>query len=138
MKNIAMVAGTLALRMAKIGTTQVAVSKLQETNRKDIKQMSEIEKIKELKDRKLSFKLINQEDKVEMVEKKSVATRLKEAGKITAFGTGNIMKIGVKSQTIYSLNELNRDEMRDIHGTATRVVKYEVAPRLKRVKKIEA
>lgn len=138
MKNIAGAVGTLALRMVKIGATQTAVSKLQESSRKDIKEISEIERIKELKERKLSFKLIDKEDKVEMVEKKSAGTRVKETGKIVGFGAANLLKIGVKQQAVHSLNELNREEMREIHGQGSRYLKYEVSPKLKRVKKIEA
>lgn len=138
MKNIAMTAGTLALRMVKIGATATATAKLQDSNRKDMREMSELEKIQELKDRKLSFKVLSKDDKPEMVEKKSAGTRIKETGKIVGFGTANLMKIGAKTQTIYSLNEMNRDEMKQLHGEGSRFMKYTVSPKLKRIKKIEA
>lgn len=140
MKNIAGLVGTIALRMVKVGATQTAVTKIQESSRKDIKEMSDLERIKELKERKLGFKVISndKEEQAELIEKKSFATKAKDTSKVIGFGTANLLKIGIKEQTVYSLKELNKDEMKQMHGEATRVVKYQISPKLKNIRKIEA
>lgn len=137
MKNIATVAGTLGLRLLKVGAQSTAIQKLQETNRKDMKELTQAEKIEEMKQRKMAFKVIDKAEKVELVEKKPMGTRMKEAAKVATFGTGKLFKVGVQSQTIHSLNEFNRDDMKQTHGEATRFVKYNVAPKIKNIKKVE-
>lgn len=131
-KIIATTVGILTAKIAKIGATQTAVQNLQSSNKKDMKDFMD-------GNNKPNLKVIKKEDLKATLNNsvpKSFA-EVKEAAKEIGYGAGKIMKIGAQTQAIYSLNEMNRDEMKGIDGDIKRGIKYNVSPKLKNMATIK-
>ena len=126
-KLIVTTLGTIVAKVAKIGATQSAVQNLQNTNRKDINAFN---------DGDFKMELVTKENLQNFLpEKKDI--KLKEGVKTIGLGTAKMLKIGAQTQVIYSLNERNRNEMKELDGQMTRAYKYNVSPKLEGIKKIK-
>lgn len=127
-KIIAVAVGTIVAKVAKIGATQVAIQNLQNTNRKDVNEFND-------GNYKTNLKLVNKEELAKHLPKGK--EDVKEGLKAIGLGAVKIMKIGTKTQALYSLNEMNRDEMKNLDGQMKRGYKYNVSPKLQNIKKIK-
>lgn len=131
-KIIAQAVGTVVAKIAKIGATQTAIQNLQNTNRKDINEFNS-------GNYETNLKLVTKEDvknhlaKGKGNRKEELVEGLKNVGK----GSVKVMKIGAQTQAMYSLNEMNRDEMKNLDGQMKRGYKYNVSPKLKNIKMIK-
>lgn len=128
---IAKTVGIIVAKVAKIGVTQTAIQNLQNTNRNDLKEIGE----GNYEVRRKKLKVLEKGEKLEREPR--TKEDYKEGAKKAGSGALKIMKVGAQSQVLYSLNEMNRDEMKSIDGQVKRGYKYNVAPKLQSIKKIK-
>lgn len=127
--KLAIGAATIVAKVANIGTTQIAVQSLQQTNRKDIDGFMKGDTTPG------KLKLVTKEDLKQGLPKGK--TDVKDGAKKLGFGALRIMKVGTQTQAIYSLNETNRNQMKELDGQMRRGVKYNVTPKIKNIGKIK-
>lgn len=127
-KVIATVLGTVVAKVARIGVTQTAVQNLQNKNRKDINELND-------GNVQMNLKLVSKEDIKNTIPQGK--EEMKQGLKTIGLGATKILKVGAQTQAIYSLNETNRDQMKELDGQMRRGYKYNVSPKLQSIKKIK-